>query len=184
MLLNMVKGVRVPEFFCVTTSAFRKAIRNQIPFQRLDARCKVWLSEPSDNNRQKLFALAAQIRDRIEHLSLPTATRTEIKDAMKKLNWNSTPVACRSSATTEDTADASFAGQHDTFLNQIGFNNVLKSILKCWSSAFTDRAIEYRLRQNINHREAVMCVVVQKMVEPDGRCFTFGPNAYAIICMS
>lgn len=52
------------------------------------------------------------------------------------------PVAVRSSATTEDTEEASFAGQHDTFLNQRGFEAVLASIRRCWASLFTNRAVE------------------------------------------
>ena len=63
------------------------------------------------------------------------------------------PVAIRSSATTEDTAEASFAGQHDTFLHQTGTADLLKSIRRCWASVFTDRAVEYRTRANVPPRE-------------------------------
>ena len=76
-------------------------------------------------------------------------------------------VACRSSATTEDTKDASFAGQHDTFLFQKGIDDVLTSVRRCWASVFTDRAVEYRGRNHVPHSDAVMAVVVQEMVDPE-----------------
>jgi phosphoenolpyruvate synthase/pyruvate phosphate dikinase len=89
-------------------------------------------------------------------------------------------LAVRSSATTEDTADASFAGQHDTFLvrysvvfslsidavnqsnyiistwiqHQMGADNVLSATRKCWASLFTDRAVLYRARNGVSHMEA------------------------------
>ena len=76
-------------------------------------------------------------------------------------------VAVRSSATTEDTKDASFAGQHDTFLFMKDLAAVLDHTRYCWASVFTDRAVEYRGRNNIAHAEAVMSVVVQEMVDPE-----------------
>lgn len=75
-------------------------------------------------------------------------------------------VAVRSSATTEDTKDASFAGQHDTFLFQKTIEDIESTVRSCWASVFTDRAVEYRGRNKIAHKEAVMSVVVQEMVDP------------------
>ena len=75
------------------------------------------------------------------------------------------PVAVRSSATSEDGAEASFAGQHDTFLYQRGLGAVVASVKACWASAFTDRAVEYRHRHGVPHAGTVMAVVVQDMVE-------------------
>ena len=58
-------------------------------------------------------------------------------------------VAVRSSATTEDTKDASFAGQHDTFLFQKNIEDIESTVRSCWASVFTDRAVEYRGRNKI-----------------------------------
>ncbi len=86
-------------------------------------------------------------------------------------------VAVRSSATTEDLPDLSFAGQQDTYLNVIGEAQLLKAVVDCWSSLWTARAIGYRLRNAISHEEAALAVIVQQMVpsEISGVLFTANP---------
>src|SRR5262249_58256358 len=87
------------------------------------------------------------------------------------------PVAVRSSATTEDLPEASFAGQQDTFLNVTGNGALLKAVVRCWSSLWTARAIAYRTRNQIEHQGAAVAVVVQEMVasEAAGVLFTANP---------
>ena len=117
-----------------------------------------------------VFAKAGQLRDTIARLPLPDGVQGAVEaayDAMCDARGETVAVAVRSSATTEDTEEASFAGQHDTFLNQCGLADIIASIRRCWASVFTDRAVEYRNRQRIAHAEAVMCVVVQAMVVPE-----------------
>jgi pyruvate,water dikinase len=86
-------------------------------------------------------------------------------------------VAVRSSATTEDLPEASFAGQQDTFLNVVGNEALLKAVVRCWSSLWTARAIGYRTRNQIEHQGAALAVVVQEMVaaETAGVLFTANP---------
>jgi pyruvate,water dikinase len=86
-------------------------------------------------------------------------------------------VAVRSSATCEDQPDASFAGEHDTYLWVRGANSVVENVLRCWSSLFTDRAICYRRKMGYADRGAAMSVGVQKMVLPKaaGVAFTLNP---------
>jgi pyruvate,water dikinase len=86
-------------------------------------------------------------------------------------------VAVRSSATTEDLPEASFAGQQDTFLNVTGDEALLKAVVRCWSSLWTARAIGYRARNGIEHQGAALAVVVQEMVESEtsGVLFTANP---------
>jgi pyruvate,water dikinase len=85
--------------------------------------------------------------------------------------------AVRSSATAEDLPGASFAGQHDTYLNIIGKEAILRHINKCWASLFTERAIIYRIQNGFDHRKVFLSVVVQKMVFPQvsGILFTADP---------
>lgn len=168
MILNLVKGVQVPDFFCVTTTAFKRVMEDVIDFKQLDVLCEQWLMLKNKSSKEELFEYALQIRETIQKVKLPGNLVAEIKEAYESMGFSSYPVACRSSATTEDTEEASFAGQHDTFLNQRGFGAVLNSLLQCWASIFTDRAIEYRLTNKIDHRIAYMSVVVQKMIDPDG----------------
>src|SRR5690606_35298436 len=90
-------------------------------------------------------------------------------------------VAVRSSATAEDLPTASFAGQHDSFLNVNGNENLLKAIHKCYVSLFNDRAIKYRLDNGFNHIHVALSVGVQRMVRSDigsaGVAFTIDPES-------
>ena len=87
------------------------------------------------------------------------------------------PVAVRSSATAEDLAYASFAGQQDTYLNVIGDDALIEAIQGCWASLWTDRAVSYRSANGIDHRSVALAVVVQQMVEATaaGVMFTANP---------
>ncbi len=86
-------------------------------------------------------------------------------------------VAVRSSATTEDLDEASFAGQQDTFLNIEGESAVIDAVKRCWASLFNARAIHYREKNNFKHDQAFLSVVIQKMVNADkaGVMFTMNP---------
>ena len=81
----------------------------------------------------------------------------------------------RSSATTEDAADASYAGQQDSFLDVIGPIEVLAAVERCWASLHTDRAVAYRARRSGD--QPGLAVVVQRMVDADaaGVLFTADP---------
>ncbi len=86
-------------------------------------------------------------------------------------------MAVRSSATTEDLPEASFAGLHDTFLNVQGEKALLKAVQACWGSLWTPRAISYRQRNGITYEDTLIAVIVQKMVpsEVSGVLFTANP---------
>ncbi|MGH2687824.1 MAG: PEP/pyruvate-binding domain-containing protein, partial [Actinomycetota bacterium] len=87
------------------------------------------------------------------------------------------PVAVRSSATAEDLPFASFAGQHDTFLNVVGPVQVLDAVRRCWASLWTERAVAYRTTNAVDHRSVQLAVVVQTMVDAAvaGVMFTANP---------
>ena len=87
-------------------------------------------------------------------------------------------MAVRSSATSEDSPDASFAGEHDTYLWIRGEDAVVDAVRRCWASLFTDRATCYRVEMGYDHRTVEMSVVVQKMVRPisAGVAFTLNPS--------
>ena len=171
-ILNALAGVTVPDFFCVSTVAFKNVLQTNPYALDLLQKLQALSDDEGLEARSRLLALfeiAAQMRDAILAIELPAATRERLEAAYRQLAHEGeadVPTAVRSSATTEDTADASFAGQHDTFLNQRGAADVLLSIRRCWASIFTDRAVEYRTKTRTQHGEAVMSVVVQRMVEP------------------
>lgn len=85
--------------------------------------------------------------------------------------------AVRSSATAEDLPHASFAGQHDTYLNIRGKEAILEHIRKCWASLFTNRAVTYRIKNGFDHSQVHVSAVVQRMVFPQasGILFTADP---------
>ena len=81
-----------------------------------------------------------------------------------------TDVAVRSSATAEDLPDASFAGQHETYLNVHGVSTLLEACKKCFASMFTDRAFYYRQTHGFDHLSISLSIGVQKMVRSDFAC--------------
>ena len=101
---------------------------------------------------------------------MPDDLEREIKTAFKKLNAKF--VAVRSSATAEDSKVASWAGELETYLN-VREKNLVRSVMKCWSSLFTPRAIFYRFEKKLHKKPVSVAVVVQKMVQSEVSCICF-----------
>jgi pyruvate, water dikinase len=171
-------GLPVPPGFAVSIEAFRRA--------RDESGIVDTISEILDGldvgDTTELSLRAAKIRDLITSWPMPGDVQAEIGDAYAALCQRSgvvdVPVAVRSSATVEDSPDASFAGEHDTYLWVCGIDNVLHHVRRCWASLFTDRALAYRAQLGFDHRDVEMCVAVQKMVRPRaaGVAFTLNPG--------
>ncbi|NWG01627.1 MAG: PEP/pyruvate-binding domain-containing protein [Syntrophaceae bacterium] len=170
-------GLRVPPGFAVTTKAFntfidRGRVRNEIVRT---------LSQIPPENIHALEEAGRQIRERIESTPIPKNIVKEIKEAYQKLGDlcgnPDIPVAVRSSATSEDTKMASFAGLHDSYLWVRGEGEVVQYVLKCWASLFTDRVIAYRNQIGWPHDKVTISVGVQKMVNAKcaGVMFTIDP---------
>ena len=113
-----------------------------------------------------LAAAASSIRKLILRAPVPRTLAAEITAAYKKLGTN-VSVAVRSSATAEDLPAASFAGQHDSFLNVRGTRAVLRAYKRCLASLFNDRAIVYRERNGFPHMKVALSVGIQRMVRSD-----------------
>ncbi|MFJ4539813.1 rifamycin-inactivating phosphotransferase [Streptomyces tibetensis] len=170
--LARIEGIRVPEGFCVTTDAFRRIMAESPPIENLLDQ----LSRSKPDDREAIGTLSAQIRRTVEGIAIPDDLAAEITRAVARLGEH---VACavRSSATAEDLPTASFAGQQDTYLNVVGPSEILRHVSRCWASLFTERAVTYRQRNDIDHRMVDMAVVVQRMVFPhaSGILFTADP---------
>ncbi len=169
--LTQIEGVRVPPGFCVSTEAFGRLMTELSIDALLDR-----LSSIRPDDGDAIAAVSGEIRSRIEQSTIPAALVSSILDAIDEVGEHST-WAVRSSATAEDLPTASFAGQHDTFLNVIGPNEIIDRIRRCWASLFTERAIAYRQRHDIDHRSVSIAVVLQQMVIPQasGVMFTADP---------
>ncbi|CAL9630160.1 rifamycin-inactivating phosphotransferase Rph [Streptomyces sp. enrichment culture] len=170
--LSRIEGVRVPAGFCVTTEAFRRIVAQAPSVGDLLDR----LSHADPDDREAVRALSAQIRRTIEETAVPDDLAAAITRALAR-SGERAAYAVRSSATAEDMPTASFAGQHDTYLNVVGPTAVLRHISRCWASLFTERAVAYRRRNGIDHRTVHMAVVVQQMAFPQasGVLFTADP---------
>jgi phosphoenolpyruvate synthase/pyruvate phosphate dikinase len=170
--LSNIAGIRVPRGFCVTTSAFRRIMAEASSIDDLLDR----LSRQDPGDREALRGLSAEIRQTIEATIIPGDVAAAITRALASLGKHAA-YAVRSSATAEDSPTASFAGQHDSFLNITGPTAILQHVSRCWASLFTERAVTYRLRNGFDHRMVHMAVVVQQMVVPHaaGILFTADP---------
>ena len=170
--LSRIEGLRVPAGFCVTTHAFQRIMPEALSLDgRLDR-----LSRLKLDDREAIRVLSAEIRRTLEGIAIPDDLAAAITRALARLG-EQTAYAVRSSATAEDLPTASFAGQHDTYLNVVGPSAILQHVSRCWASLFTERAVTYRLRSGVDHRKVHMAVVVQQMVFPlaAGILFTADP---------
>jgi phosphohistidine swiveling domain-containing protein len=158
----------VPGGFCVTTDAYRLVVQS-----RLDDLMEA-LAGATD--RGGVTAAAEEARRRVLVLEPPEELRIAIADHYRALG-DDEPVAVRSSATAEDLAYASFAGQQDTYLNVVGPAALLDAVRRCWASLWTDRAVSYRNANGIDHRSVALAVVVQRMIDSTaaGVMFTANP---------
>jgi pyruvate, water dikinase len=126
-------------------------------------------------------ARCAQVRARVEAEQLPPDVLDEISAAHAALCGGGegahTPVAVRSSATTEDAADASFAGLQDTYLWVTSLSQTLQKVRSCWASLYSVESVTYRRKRNLPEEGVAMAVVVQKMVDARtaGVMFTRSP---------
>lgn len=166
--LRRVDGIVVPRGLCVTTHAFSSVIEQSPELIAAMQR----LYEPDADTK----AQSAQIRTLIEQATIPRALVDSISAFLLE-NDDASAWAVRSSATAEDMPDASFAGQHDSYLDRRGVESVLEAIKCCWASLYTERAVIYRQRNAIEHRSVKMAVIVQRMVPADasGVMFTADP---------
>lgn len=161
------KGIRVPNGFIVTAKAYRYFLAESGLYEKIKAELE-GLDTKDMKNLQKrgkrvraLFLTAQFPKD------LSDQIRTEYKKLCARYETQEVDTAVRSSATAEDLPGASFAGQHETFLNIRGEEAVIRAIRLAFASLFTDRAISYRVDQGFAYEKIALSVCVQKMVRSD-----------------
>lgn len=160
-------GVQVPGGFATTADAYRDFLVQGGLTQRIEKR----LSALDIGDIKALAAAGAQVRGWIVDTPIPPRLQKEISVAYDKMlrdaGGSEISVAVRSSATAEDLADASFAGQQETFLNIHGLDNLLKAVKDVFASLYNDRAISYRVHKGFIHSDVALSVGVQRMVRSD-----------------
>ena len=165
------EGLPVPPGFVVTTGAYDAFVEASGWKEEIFALAV--RSETEDANAFE--AAAGEIRARFSGGEVPEELAREIEAAYGELG--EPPVAVRSSATAEDLAGASFAGQQETYLNVRGAGALMGAIKNCWASLWTARAMAYRARQGIAAEDVSLAVVVQRMVESRAAGVLFTANA-------
>ena len=159
-------GVRVPNGFALTGAAYREALRETGTFEKLhalldglDVTDMVRLQECGNTARELVYAATggAELRRQI----------IEAYRGLEREIGAGGAVAVRSSATAEDLPNASFAGQHESYLNIRGEEAVVEACRRCFASLFTDRAIVYRVNNGFDHFKVALSVGVMKMIRSD-----------------
>ncbi|MBW1997388.1 MAG: PEP/pyruvate-binding domain-containing protein [Deltaproteobacteria bacterium] len=171
-------GINVPPGFSITT----KAYDHFFIATDLNREIRPLLDQLTDlRERRRCEEISNRIHSMIQSRQLPVEIEEEVKRAYRDLSqrfgMSAILVAVRSSGTAEDLAEASLAGQHDTFLFVKDPDELIEKVTKCWASAFTTRAILYRLKMKIPHARSLMSVGVQKMISAfsAGVAFTLDP---------
>jgi pyruvate,water dikinase len=168
-------GIQVPPGFVVTTSAFEESIA---AIDR-DGSIRRAIHALDRNDLELVGHVTRGIRERIERAPLPAAVRSAIVEAHAALcERDDAPLAVRSSATSEDSAEASFAGLQETLLWVRGADAVLAALRSCWASLYSVESVTYRLRLGLSEAEVAMGVVIQRMVDSrsSGVMFTRSPT--------
>ena len=181
-------GFPVPPAFCITAQAFDIFLRSA----ELKEKIKEIIDKTNVDNTEELEINAKKIRELIINSEIPKDMEKEIYDSYLMLGSgedknieledksknNLVFVAVRSSATTEDLAGASFAGQQETYTNIKGEKPLFNAVKHCFASLYTARAVYYRHKKGFDKANALLSVVVQKMInsEKSGVMFTKNPT--------
>ena len=170
-------GIRVPPGFTVTKDAYQTCVVQHVTWRKIET----VLNGFNPENLAEVASAGRSVRDLINSVPLPSEIEQAIRGAYAtlchKCGDEEIPVAVRSSATAEDLAGASFAGQQETYLWVRGADQVVRRTVDCWVSLFTDRAISYRAKMGFPGAGLAIAVAIQEMVtaKSAGVMFTVDP---------
>ena len=159
-------GVRVPNGFALTTEAYRHALAAAGAYEPLHS----LLDELDVANVRQLARAALKARNIVYEAAADPVIKAAVEEAYALLEeeYGTGPCAVRSDcATAEDLPTASFAGQHESYLNVVGTAAVVDACRRCLASIFTDRAIVYRVTNGFDHFRVALSAGVMKMVRSD-----------------
>ena len=171
-------GLPVPPGFAVSTRAFAFFLHETGLHEAIGD----VLTGLAARDLDGIEAHSARIQNLVHQTPMPRRLEQAIRDGYDRLaeaaGDDSLPVAVRSSATAEDSPDASFAGLHETYLWVRGHQALLETTVACWASLYTPRALAYRLHMGLDHAAMLLSVGVQQMVQSRaaGVMFTLDPS--------
>lgn len=160
------EGIRVPNGFAVTADAYRDLLAHNDLGDTLAQHLDAW----DGNSTEGLMRCARACRELIYNAPFPADLSEQIDQAHAQLvaqYGEQLTVAVRSSATAEDLPHASFAGQHDSYLNIRGGAALIDACRRCFASLFTERAVQYRNTQGFDHLDVALSIGIMKMVRSD-----------------
>lgn len=170
-------GIAVPPGFVVRVEAFDAFLENVEQTHPVRQR----VAQLDADDLEAIQRVAADAQGAMLSHPLPAVLKQALKEAYAKLFDGGTPgpVAVRSSATAEDSADASFAGLQDTLLWILDYESLERALLQCWASLYSVPSISYRRKRNMPEDDVSMAVVVQRMVDSRtaGVLFTRSPQS-------
>ena len=169
-------GMPVPPGFALSVAFYRRFIESNDLKEHINRQ----LAQLDTADVEELQEVGRNIRSRILSSEFPPELQKAISNGYAALcRGTEAAVAVRSSATAEDLADASFAGQQDTYLNVVGADKVSECAKRCIASLFTDRAISYRAKKGFDHMQVGLSIGIQRMVNSDcaGVMFTIDPDS-------
>ena len=174
------QGIRIPDGFATTAGAFQLFLQKN----HLEQPLKSLMARLNTQTFANLTEIGGEARQLLKKAVMPDELRAAIVQAYAELcrpYGRDLDVAVRSSATAEDLPNASFAGQHDTFLNRLGADEVAAAVQSCFVSLFNNRAIKYRHDNGFDHFKVSLSAGVQMMVRSDlassGVVFTLEPES-------
>ncbi len=177
-------GLPVPPGFAVTVKTYHDFVTASGLEERIEDVLRAALDAAASDGGPKYHELEAAIEEVFREAEVPDEVRDSIASSYRQLcarcGVAEVLVAVRSSATCEDSDQSSYAGQHETFLNVSGEEEVVEKTIACWRSLFSAAALHYRNSADVDHRGAEMAVAVQKMVDAkvSGVMFTVNPITY------
>ena len=160
------KGIRIPNGFAITAEAYRMILDSNGAWEKLHTQ----LDDLNPDDVSQLQERGKRCREIIHNCTLPDDMMDQIRIAYESLKdeyGEDVSLAVRSSATAEDSPEASFAGQNESYLNIQGLDALLDAYKRCLASNFTDRSIHYKFVHGFDSFKVYLSVVVMKMVRSD-----------------
>ncbi|MEA1953019.1 MAG: phosphoenolpyruvate synthase [Campylobacterota bacterium] len=173
------EGIRIPNGFAITAKAYQHILNDNKAREKLHT----LLDNFDPDDVALLQETGKKCRDIVYRCKLPDDLIVQIKSAYEALKFEygeGVTLAVRSSATAEDSPEASFAGQNESYLNISGIDELLDTYKRCLASNFTDRSIHYKYDHGFDYLKVHLSVVVMKMVRSDigesGVMFSIDPE--------
>ena len=167
-------GFNVPKGRVVTAAAYKAFVEDNGLKEQLQETSEYFRS--IDKVDAILMQRLAALRKSFQSASIPEEVVQQVTDFLKETNLINKPIAVRSSASVEDSKEASFAGIHDSYLNVIGLNSVLTAIKNCYASLWSMRALAYRQKMGFADQDVNASLVLMEMTDADSAGVGFSCN--------